>query len=633
MTIDEEVLDRFYDGRLMRRLLTYMRPYWVSVTAAGVLLSAAAGLQVIGPLLTKTAVDRYMAPVTGLGASRVDQWLPQDRWSGLAVISAAYLAVLALIGICDFAQGYLMQRAGQYAMADLRAQLMRRLQQLDIAYFDRNPVGRLVTRVTTDVDALNDLFTSGLISILGDLFTLALIAVAMLRLSPALTALILVVTPSLVLATLQFRKAAADSYRRARIAVARINAYLAEQINGMTVVQLYTHEAATAERFDGINQESRNAQMQAVFANSWFNPIVEFHGMLALAGVLAYGGFQTRRGSLTLGVVVAFFQYALRFFRPIQELSDKFNVLQSAVAASEKIFDLLDTQPSIVRKPLVASAATPQLSWTPAVIEFDHVWFAYTAEEWVLRDVSFTVPPCQTIAVVGHTGAGKTTLASLLLRFYDVQRGRILIGGVDLREIEPVDLRRRFGVVLQDPHLFAGTIADNIRLGSWRITNERVRESTERVNLTDFIDSLPDGFAAPVRERGHGLSVGQKQLISVARALAHDPPYFILDEATSSVDTDTELRLRGALATVLRGRTAMVIAHRLSTVQKADRVLVMHKGRLREAGTHQELLARRGLYWTLYRLQYADQDIAEAGGPGTSAAVRSVASVAMEPSQ
>jgi ATP-binding cassette subfamily B protein len=604
---DEEVLGRFYDGRLMRRLLGYARPYWRRVLLAGILLSAISLLQVVGPLLTKIAVDRYMVPVPGAQPSDVDRWFPQDRLAGIATVSMVYLLVLVLIAICDFTQSYLMQWVGQRAMSDIRRQLMQRLQVLDVEYFDRNPVGRLVTRVTSDVDALNDVFTSGLISILGDLFMLILLTVAMFRMSLPLTLIVLAVMPFGLAASVTFRQAASESYRRVRITVARINAYLAEHISGMSVVQLFNHESVSATRFATINNDNKLAQKDALFAFAWFNPVVEFQGMLALAALLAYGGYRARAGALTLGVVVAFFQYALRFFRPIQEWSDKYNVLQSAVAAAEKIFALIDN-PALIGAP-----PTPRpVPALPVTIEFDHVWFAYKDDDWVLRDVSFTIDPGQTIAVVGHTGAGKTTLTNLLLRFYDVQRGSIRLDGVDLREFDPIELRRRFGIVLQDPHLFTGTIADNIRLGTSRITDEQVLESAERVNLREFVDSLPDGFEEPVRERGHGLSVGQKQLISFARALAHDAPYLILDEATSSVDTDTELRVRAALGTVLHGRTAIVIAHRLSTIQRAHRILVMHKGKLRESGTHQELLAHRGIYWNLYRLQYKDQDIAQA---------------------
>jgi len=604
--IEEEAPSRFYDARLMRRLLTYMRPHWGKVLGAGLLLSLSSLLQIVGPLLSRLAVDRYTAPVAAPVPTIIDGWLPSDRWSGIAAVSAAYLAILALIALFDAAQSCLMQWAGQLAMSDLRRQVMERLQRLDIEYFDRNPVGRVVTRATSDVDALNDLFTSGLVSIVSDLLMMGIMVIAMSRLSPELTAAVLVVMPSMVFATMRFRRIAAAAHRQIRITVSRINAYLQEHISGMTVVQLFNHERASVRQFDRINEDNKQAYKRAIIAHSWFNPLVEYHGMLAVAGLLAYGGLQTRRGALTLGVLVAFFQYALRFFRPMQELSDKYNEVQSALAASDNIFALLDT-PSGIGTP----AAARTLPRTPAALEFDRVWFAYKSDEWVLRDVSFTINPGEMVAVVGHTGAGKTTLVNLLLRFYDIQRGCIRIGGVEIRDLDPIDLRRRFGVVLQDPHLFTGTIADNIRLGTDWITDEQVLDSVERVNLRDFIDSLPQGCAEPVRERGYGLSMGQKQLIGFARALAHDPPCLILDVSNASADTETELHMRAAMSAILEGRTAIVIAHRLSTIERASRILVMHKGRLREEGTHRELLAHHGIYWNLHRLQYGEPDPVE----------------------
>jgi ATP-binding cassette subfamily B multidrug efflux pump len=496
-----------------------------------------------------------------------------------------YLLTLAGALLCDFGEQYLMQWVGQKAMFDLRRQLMDHLQKLDLAFYDHNPVGRLVTRLTTDVDALNELFSSGLLMILGDLLMLGFVVVAMLNLSPGMTAFMLAVMPLVVVVTMRFRRSVQESYRRIRIAIARINSYLQEHINGITVLQLFNREAKSRSEFERINRDHMEAFKDAITAYGWFYPVVEFLGMLALALLLAYGGFRIRGGALSLGALAAFFQFGLRFFRPIQDLSEKYNILQSAMAASERVFKLLDTP---VR---IASPAQPvSFPQASAAIEFDHVWFAYKDEDWVLSDVSFQILPGETIAVVGHTGAGKTTITSLLLRFYEIQRGSIRIGGIDIRDFDLEELRRNFGVVLQDPHLFTGTIADNIR-------------------LLDFIQTLPEGFAQPVRERGAGLSTGQKQLISFARALAHNPRYLILDEATSSVDTETEFRIRAALARLVEGRTSIVIAHRLSTIQRADRIIVMHKGRLREIGSHQELLALRGIYWKLYQLQYKDQEL------------------------
>jgi ATP-binding cassette subfamily B protein len=459
-----------------------------------------------------------------------------------------------------------------------------------------------VTRVTTDVDVLNDLFASGLVTILGDVLVLTFILAIMFQLSPLLTAIMLGAMPLVILVTVIFRRSVTQSYRRIRVAIARINSYLQEHVTGIVVLQLFNRERRSGAEFEQVNRQHMEAYKDAILAYGWFYPVVEFISMLALAGILTYGGFGTRRGTLTLGVVVAFLQYGLRFFRPIQDLSEKYNILQGAMASSERIFKLLDTEPAVL--PPEAPQAAPTAL---ATIEFDGVWFAYKGEDWVLKDVSFTIAPGETIAVVGHTGAGKTTLISLLLRFYDVQKGAIRIGGTDIRDLDPLELRRQFGVVLQDPYLFTGTLEDNIRLGTESIRREEVEAAAEQVNLLDFIQSLPHGFAQPIRERGSGLSTGQKQLISFARALAHSPRYLILDEATSSVDTDTELRVRAALNRMVEGRTSIIIAHRLSTIQRADRILVMHKGRLRESGTHQELLAQRGIYWKLYQLQYQDQ--------------------------
>jgi ATP-binding cassette subfamily B protein len=602
--VEEEVLGKAYDSRLMRRLLGYMRPYRGYVAISLVFLLLQSVLQVLGPLLTKIAVDRYLAPTPTRVPTFIDPYLPANPWNGLAAVGMLYLGVLLGTFVFEFVQVYLMQYTGQLAMFDLRKQLMAHLQGLDVAFFDHNPVGRLVTRVTTDVDVLNDLFASGLVTILGDVLVLGFILAIMFKLSPGLTLLMLGVMPLVILVTVVFRRSVTESYRRIRIAIAKINSYLQEHVTGIVVLQLFNREAKSREEFDGVNREHMDAYKDAILAYGWFYPVVEFLSMLALAGILAYGGFRIERGALTLGVVVAFLQYGLRFFRPIQDLSEKYNILQGAMASAERIFKLVDTPAAILPPP------HPRPAPVSSRIEFDGVWFAYKDEDWVLRDVSFSIEPGETIAVVGHTGAGKTTLISLLLRFYDARKGALRVGGADVRQLDPQELRRQFGVVLQDPYLFTGTLEENIRLGTPGIGREAVEQAAEQVNLLDFINSLPDGFEHAIRERGSGLSTGQKQLISFARALAHNPRFLILDEATSSVDTETEFRVREALSRMVEGRTSIVIAHRLSTIQRADRILVMHKGRLRESGTHQQLLALRGIYWKLYQLQYKDQEVA-----------------------
>jgi ATP-binding cassette subfamily B protein len=601
--VEEEVLGKAYDARLMRRLLNYVRPYKAAVSCSLVLLLLNAVLQVVGPLLTALAIDRYLAPSGKVTQTVLDPFLSSNPWTGLGEISLLYLLAVVFGMLCDFGEQYMMQWVGQKAMFDLRREIMAKLQRLDLAFYDHNPVGRLVTRITTDVDALNELFSSGLLMILGDLLMLSFVVVAMLELSPGMTVFLLAVMPLVVLVTIQFRRAVQKSYRKIRIAIARINSYLQEHISGIAVLQLFNGEARSRREFETINRAHMEAYKDAIIAYGWFYPVAEFLGMLALALLLGYGGFRVRGGAIQIGVVVAFFQYGLRFFRPIQDLSEKYNIMQSAMAAGERVFKLLDT-PIHIESP----AQPADFPASSAAIEFDHVWFAYKDHDWVLSDVSFRIQPGETIAVVGHTGAGKTTIASLLLRFYEVQRGVIRIGGIDIREFEIENLRRNFGIVLQDPHLFTGTIAENIRLGTPGISDDQIADAAARVNLLDFVQSLPEGFAQPVRERGAGYSTGQKQLINFARALAHNPRFLILDEATSSVDTETELRIREALQHLVVGRTSIVIAHRLSTIQRADRIIVMHKGKLREIGTHQELLAMRGIYWKLYQLQYKDQE-------------------------
>src|SRR5271166_2180672 len=624
---EEEVLGKAYDSRLMKRLLTYLHPYRLQVVIAFVAIVLKAGADVIGPYLTAVMVDKYLTKQPG-NHSFLDRFLSAAPLTGIAQIGTLYIGILLFSFLLEFTQTYVMQWTGQKVMFDLRSQIFRHLQGLHIAFFDKNPVGRLVTRVTSDVDALNEMFTAGVVSIFEDIFVLLGILVIMLNMSWRLALITFAVLPLIFYATSIFRRKVRESYRRIRIAIARINAFLQEHVTGIVVLQLFNREKKSYERFAKINRTHMDAYKDAIMAHAVYYPVVEVLSATAIACVVFFGGRQVISSAVTLGVLVAFMQYAQRFFRPIQDLSEKYNILQSAMASSERVFKLLDTPAEIV------SPSLPKVPPGPGRIEFDHVWFAYrtlaqAAEEaatrgeklkiaggngdlaqeydWVLRDVSFTIEPGETVAIVGHTGAGKTTLISLLLRFYDVQKGAIRIDGVDIREMDLMDLRRRYGVVLQDPFLFSGTVAGNIRLGSRWIEDESVEDAAEQVNVADFIRSLPGGFEEEVRERGSTLSTGQKQLISFARALAHNPKILILDEATSSVDTETEFRVREALSRMVAGRTSIIIAHRLSTIQRAGKIIVMHKGQVREIGSHQQLLANRGIYWKLYQLQYKDQ--------------------------
>jgi ATP-binding cassette subfamily B protein len=616
MAAEEEVLGKAYDSRIIRRLMSYLSPYRLQVGLALVAIVLKAGADVLGPFLTKTAIDKYLA-ARGGGHSFLDRFLSPQPMIGIAQISGLFLSVLLLGFLFEFTQTYLMQWTGQKVMFDLRSQLYRHLQRMDVSFFDKNPVGRLVTRVTTDVDALNEMFTSGVVSIVEDVFVLAGILWVMLSMSWRLALIAFAVMPVIILATQVFRKAVRDSYRRIRVAIARINSFLQEHVSGIIPLQLFNRERKSYAEFEAVNAQHMEAFKDAIMAYALYYPVVETLSSIAIACVLWYGGHSVLSGITTLGVLVAFMQYAQRFFRPIQDLSEKFNILQSAMAAGERVFKLLDTEAG-VQSPLITKEPDG-----PGRIDFDNVWFAYRrvpvekdgnavpGEEWdwVLRGVSFTIEPGETVAVVGHTGAGKTTLISLLLRFYDVQQGAVRIDGVDVREMDLQKLRRRCGVVLQDPFLFSGSIADNIKLGSAHVTREAVECAAREVNVADFIHTLPEGFDSMLQERGNTLSTGQKQLVSFARALAHNPRILILDEATSSVDTDTEFRVREALTRMVEGRTSLIIAHRLSTIQRADKIIVMHKGKVREMGTHQQLLAARGLYWKLYQLQYKDQEL------------------------
>jgi ATP-binding cassette subfamily B protein len=713
---DDGIAGKVYDSRLIRRLGHYLRPYWLQATISTLAVSLKSLADVSGPFLIMVGIDHYFPSATkaplstgllahGLGVSdALTRHLSADPKQGITQLAEVYLAVLLCAYLFEFIQTYLMQWTGQKLMFDLRREIFRHMQSMHIGFFDTNSVGRLVTRITSDVDAINDMFTAGVLAIIDDFFNLSIMAVLMLTINWRLALLAFSVLPLIFIVTRIFRDHVRESFRRVRTAIGRINSFVQEHISGMSVVQLFNREQRAFDDFEAVNRQHMIAFKDTIFAYALFYPAVDLLSAVAIALVVWRGGFGVLTGVVTIGVLNMFIQYSLRFWRPIQDISDKYNILQSAMAASERIFKLLDTPPEIV------SPAVPQSGDGSNRIEFRHVWFTYqqlteeqqvavdeaiqaaavnhteaevlkghgfsradeshlestalaaegmssaedtfpqglkpgdsnaqlaarlkpcpfkTADlsvtapdwnktaaalatmpniEWILKDVSFTIEPGQTVAIVGHTGAGKTTLISLMMRFYDVAAGQILLDGIDLRQHDLTALRQHFAVVLQDPFLFTGTLAENIRFGNEAITDDTLRQAARDVNVLDFIESLPHQFDEPVQERGNSLSTGQKQLINFARALAFNPRVLILDEATSSVDTDTELRIRGALERMVEGRTSVLIAHRLSTVQRADIILVMHKAQLREQGTHQQLLAQRGLYYKLYQLQYKDQE-------------------------
>jgi len=573
----------------MRRLLQYLRPYWRQVLLAFVTIIVSTVSSLIQPYLIKVAIDRYIS---------------RRQLAGLDGLAVLYLSVLVASFAAEYFQTWTLQLTGQRIMYDLRMAIYRHLQRLDLRYYDRNPVGRLMTRVTSDVDVLNDLFTSGVVTIFGDVFTLLGIMGVMLWMNWRLALVAFSVLPLIFFVTQWFRRNVRESYRTVRGLIARINAFLQENITGMSTVQLFRRERLNFARFDTIDREHRDANIDSIFYYAVFYPAIEVVSTLATSLIIWYGGGSVIQRTLTLGALVAFVQYSQRFFRPISDMSEKFNVMQSAMASSERIFKLLD-EPVTIESP-----ATPvkRPASAPGHIRFEGVWFAYNGSEkapnWVLRDITFDVRPGERVGIVGATGSGKTTLINLLLRFYDVGRGRITIDGVDIRKLDLAEVRGLFSLVLQDVHLFSGTIADNIRLGNPAIGDDRVRDAARAVHADPFIARLPAGYASAVAERGSTLSVGQKQLLSFARALAFDPRVLVLDEATSSVDTDTELIIRDALRVLMADRTTIAIAHRLSTIQDMDKILVLHKGQLRESGTHQELLAQRGIYFKLFELQY-----------------------------
>ncbi len=591
---EEEALGRAYDARLMQRLLAYLRPYRLYVALAVLMLVAASGLELVGPWLTKVAIDSVF---------------PSGDAGLLAMIGAAYVVALLLAAVLEYARTMLTTWIGQHVMQDLRNQIFSHIQRLELAFFDRNPVGRLLTRTTSDVEALNEMFTSGVVTIFGDIFTIGAIVTAMLILDWRLALVTFAALPLVFIAAWLFRRKARQAYRDIRVRLARINAHLQERIDGMTVVQLFGQERATRDRFEEINRDHLTSHLRSITYYALFWPAVELLASVAMALIIWYGGTEAMRGTMTIGVIAAFLQYARRFFRPIQDLSEKYNILQSAMASSERVFRLLDREPRIRSAP---NAFAPDE--VRGTVEFEDVWFHYGAPkevagdgepDWVLQGITFRVEPGQRVAIVGATGAGKSTIINLLMRFYEPQRGRILLDGVDIREI-PVDgLRASTGLVLQDIYLFSESVLHNVDLGRDGIDKERAREASRRVGADRYIERLPEGYAQPLGERGSNLSAGERQLLSFARALAGDPRILLLDEATSSVDSEVEAQIERALDELMKGRTSLVIAHRLSTVRNADRIVVLHHGEIREIGTHEELLRLGGLYARLYRLQFA----------------------------
>ena len=583
---EEEAIGKTYDFQVARRLLLYLKPYLRLLWPALSLTLVLNLLGILQPKFTQYAIDWYILP---------------RRTDGLILLAGLFTGVQFLRFVFSYFQALLLNTVGQYVMFDIRRELYDKLQHQEIAYYDRNPVGRIMTRLTTDVDSLNELFTQGVTDLLGDLVMIVAIIAVMLWMDVRLTLVTLLTVPMLFAATTWFRKGARRGYDMVRTRIARINAFLQEHFAGAQTVQIFNAEKKSLSRFQEINADYRRANIETIFYYAVFFPLVDFIGAVGIALIIWYGGYRVMQDALTLGALVAFIQYSGFLFQPIRDISDKYNVLQSAVVASHRIFKTFDLPIAITtpERPLKTGRAQ-------GFIEFENVWFAYKGDDWVLKDVSLSVKPGQSIALVGHTGSGKTTITNLLMRFYDIQRGRILLDGVDLRDWDLVSLRKNFAVVLQDVFLFSGTVEGNIRLGREEITEERVKWAAREVHADRFIERLKDDYKAEVKERGAGLSVGQKQLISFARALAFDPALLILDEATSSIDTETEQLIQQAIERVMRDRTSIIVAHRLSTIQRADRIIVLHHGEIREQGSHQELLAQRGLYWKLYKLQYSD---------------------------
>ena len=610
----EEVPGAIRDYSLLRRVLGLLAPYWQGVAASLFCALGATVLQIANPLVISLAIDAYFLHHR-LGRTRFGLRLPADPGHGLVLLSIAYLAGLVLSLGFESVQGYLAQWTGQKAMADLRRKLLAHLHQLAINFYDVTPSGRLVTRLTTDVEALSDLFSNGIVSILANVVMTLFFLAGIVQLNGRLSLVLGAILPLFVVLTTVFRRLITRSQQRVRILLARINSFIAEHVSGITVVHLFNLQEASLATFDKVNHEHMEASQQWVTANAWFLPSIELLGTFSQAGVLIAGSYLLHAGHLTVGTLVAFLQYGTRFLKPIQEISERYGVLQTSLVSAEKVLGLLD-----VPAPVATGRA-----WTgPDItsIEFDRVWFAYKPQRWVLEEVSFCVKPGEMLAIVGHTGAGKTTLTNLLLRFYEAQRGTIRLGNVDIGALQPSELRQQFGVVLQDTYVCEGTILENIGFGAEDIDDAQVRWAAQQIGLDEIFRSQPRGLETRVQERGGNLSAGQKQLIALARALAHNPKYFIMDEATSNIDLETEARIRRALGMLLAERTSVVIAHRLSTVLAADHILVMHKGKIVETGNHDTLIAGRGIYWHLFQLQFGHQaqerglSIPEAGGNG-----------------
>ncbi|MEN8193682.1 MAG: ABC transporter ATP-binding protein [Bacteroidota bacterium] len=589
LNIEDEILGKAYDGKLMKRLLGYVKPYSKYVVIAILMNVVVAALGPVRPYLTKIAIDDYIV---------------NSDYNGLIIISVLLIGTLLFQAIVQYFLTYFTQLMGQKIIFDLRTKLFAHIQKLALKYFDKTPIGRLVTRVTNDVESLNDLFSSGIVMIFSDVFIIIWILVFMFFMSWQLTLVSLSVLPILVYATFLFRKKVRESYRDVRFQLARLNSYMQEHVSGMNIIQIFTKGQDETDKFADINAGHRKANIDSIFYYAIFYPIVEILSSFAIALIIWYGGGNVVQGTMTIGVLFAFIQYTEMFFRPIRDLSEKYNIMQTAMASSERIFKLLDNE-TFINDPV----SPKRLCKFEGNIEFKNVWFAYNKDDYVLKDISFNVYAGETVAIVGATGAGKSSIINLLNRFYDINKGEILVDELDLRTITKEDLRKHISIVLQDIYLFSGTIKSNINLGDSSISDEEIVQAAKTVGAHDFISKLPNQYDEVVKEKGATLSVGQKQLISFARALAFNPQILILDEATSSIDTESEILIQKAIQKLLLGRTSIVIAHRLSTIQKSDKIIVLHKGEIKEVGTHQQLLNKRGIYYKLYQLQYKDQEI------------------------